>query len=134
MLDPKCLRQEITATAERMRSRGYVLDIKRIQELEEKRKKLQSDTQDLQNKRNQYSKQIGHLKAKGEDASGLLAEMGQIGDALKQQEHELTELQQVLKQSYATIPNLPDPSVPVGEDETANQVVRQWGKPREFSF
>lgn len=134
MLDPKYLRQEIAETAERLRSRGYELDVKRIQELEELRKKLQSDTQELQNKRNQSSKQIGHLKAKGEDASHLLAEMSQIGDTLKQHEHQLTELQQTLKDIFATIPNLPDASVPVGNDETANQVVRQWGKPHTFSF
>lgn len=134
MLDPKCLRQDIDVTAKRLSVRGFKLDTHRIEILESKRKKLQSETQDLQNKRNQYSKQIGLLKAKKEDATELLSEMTQLNDVLKAQENQLVEVQDELKDIQLRIPNLPHESVPQGTSEADNVVIRSWGEPRKFSF
>lgn len=134
MLDPKYLRQEIATTAERLRLRGFILDVQSIQSWEEARKNLQAATQALQNQRNQYSKQIGQRKAKGEDASDLLAEMESVNASLEAHEHQLADLQETLKKIYLTIPNLPHETVPFGKSEADNVVVRQWGEPTTFSF
>ena len=134
MLDPKYLRNEIEKTAERLAARGFKLDIEAYSALEEQRKALQQQTEELQNQRNIRSKSIGKAKAQGEDIAPLLAEVGDLGaklDAAKQEFNAVTESLKVFSQG---IPNLPDKSVPVGKDEDDNVEVLKWGQPREFDF
>ncbi|WP_445767560.1 serine--tRNA ligase [Rheinheimera sp.] len=134
MLDAKFLRNELTQTAARLAKRGFVLDVARLTELEELRRKLQVDTQELQNLRNTKSKAIGQAKGRGEDIAPLLSEVDGLGaqlDAAKQLlDTVLTEVEQIA----LTIPNLPDESVPEGKDETENVEVRRFGSPRQFDF
>jgi seryl-tRNA synthetase len=111
-----------------------VLDTAAIARLEEKRKQVQVQTQQYQNERNVKSKAIGMAKAKGQDTSALMAEVAHIGDALKQAETELEQLQNDLAAIALGIPNIPHASVPDGKDETANREVRRWGEPRKFDF
>ena len=92
MLDPKCLRSDIEQTAKRLAARGFNLDVAAFSSLEEKRKTLQSRTQDLQNERNVRSKSICKAKAQGEDIAPLLAEVGKLGDELDAAKAELSEL------------------------------------------
>ncbi|MEO6155672.1 MAG: serine--tRNA ligase, partial [Thermomonas sp.] len=93
MLDPALLRTNPAELAERLlASRGYPLDIARIESLEAERKYIQVRTQELQNLRNTRSKQIGMLKAKGEDVSAVMAEVASFGDELKTSEIELERL------------------------------------------
>jgi len=73
MLDPALLRGQLDAVAERLATRGFVLDKAAIEALEAQRKSVQTETQELQNLRNTSSKAIGIAKGKGEDASALLA-------------------------------------------------------------
>ena len=134
MLDPKHLRQDLEQTAELLQRRGYVLDVKRIAELEEQRKQVQIKTQDLQTERNSKSKIIGQAKAKGENIQPLLDEVAHLGDALKAAEEELSVIQSQLDDVLLTIPNLPHESVPIGRDENDNVEVRKWGDPRQFDF
>jgi seryl-tRNA synthetase len=102
--------------------------------LEDERKTLQTRTQDLQNKRNTLSKQIGMLKGKGEDASAVLAEVGGLGDELKAGEEALAALLERFNAFVAVIPNLPHESVPEGKDEHGNVEVLRWGTPKTFDF
>jgi seryl-tRNA synthetase len=134
MLDIQLLRKDLAAVAERLASRGLSLDTDRITALEAERKDIQTRTQDLQSKRNTVSKQIGIAKGKGEDTAPLMAEVAGLGDELKAMEERLEGIQAELNQILMTIPNLPQASVPVGRDETANLEVRRWGTPREFPF
>ncbi len=134
MLDPKLLRTDLEATAARIARRGVALDVARIGELEARRKALQVQTQELQNERNSRSKAIGKAKAEGEDIAPLLAEVADLGDKLKAAEDGLGELQTELEAIYLGIPNLPDASVPDGDDETGNVELRRWGTPHEFEF
>ncbi|WP_313919774.1 serine--tRNA ligase [Tahibacter sp.] len=134
MLDPALLRGQLDAVAERLATRGYVLDTAAIEALETRRKAVQVETQELQNRRNTLSKQIGMAKGKGEDASALMAEVGGIGDALKANEAHLAEVQQQLAAVVQGIPNLPHESVPQGADESANVEQHRWGTPRTFDF
>ncbi|MEQ3640829.1 MAG: serine--tRNA ligase [Alteromonas sp.] len=134
MLDPKCLRSDIEQTAERLAARGFKLDVAAFSSLEEKRKTLQSRTQDLQNERNVRSKSIGKAKAQGEDIAPLLTEVGKLGDELDSAKAELTALLEEITVMTQGIPNLPDESVPEGENENHNVEISRWGQPRTFDF
>ncbi|WP_299494408.1 serine--tRNA ligase [uncultured Shewanella sp.] len=134
MLDPKFLRNELEVTAERLATRGFILDVDRLSKLEEKRKVLQVATEELQASRNAMSKSIGQAKAKGEDVAPIMAKVGSLGDELDAKKHELAALLEELHAIAMSVPNLPDESVPVGADENENVEVRRWGTPREFDF
>jgi seryl-tRNA synthetase len=134
MLDPKCLRGDIQQTAKKLKRRGFELDVNFFIELEEKRKSLQIKTQELQNERNVRSKSIGKAKASGEDIQPLLAEVGKLGDELDSAKAELSLLLEKISAKSQTIPNLPDDSVPQGEDENGNVEISRWGSPRQFDF
>jgi seryl-tRNA synthetase len=135
MLDPVLLRAQLAQTAERLRAtRGFNLDTAAIEGLEGERKQLQTRTQELQNLRNTRSKAIGMAKAKGEDTSGLMAEVAAIADELKASEIRLEAIRSEISDLSLRIPNLPHESVPVGADESANAEIHRWRTPRSFDF
>ena len=134
MLDIQLLRSQLDTVAARLATRGVTLDSAGFQALEDERKRLQTRTQDLQAKRNSLSKQIGMLKAKGEDVAPVMAEVAGLGDELKADEERLAALLARFNDFVAVIPNLPHESVPVGKDETGNVEVLRWGTPRQFDF
>ena len=134
MLDPKLLRADIEAVASQLKRKSYDLDISRFSQLEEKRKSLQVETQELQSVRNQRSKEIGAAKGRGEDIGPIKSEMDQLSKNLKEKEQQLQSLQDELLSWMAEIPNLPDDSVPAGADEQDNEVVRLWGEPTQLDF
>ena len=130
MLDPKLLRADPEKVAAQLARRGYSFDLPRFQELESKRKQLQTETEKLQAERNAGSKRIGQAKAKGEDASPILADMDRIKGALASNEQALSALQADFDDFLARLPNLPQAGVPDGKDENDNVEVRRWGTPR----
>jgi seryl-tRNA synthetase len=134
MLDPKCFRIELAATAQRLKKRGVELDVAVIQELEEKRKLAQIEVQQLQNERNQRSREIGLAKVQGIDASHVVATMHSVGAKLEFKQAELEEVLAKLTEIYHTTPNLPQASVPEGLSEENNLEIRRWGEMRKFSF
>jgi seryl-tRNA synthetase len=136
MLDPVLLRNQPAELAARLKeTRGYEgLDVAELMLLESRRKDIQVRTQELQNLRNTRSKQIGMLKAKGEDVSGVMAEVAASGEELKQCEHDLGDVLRKIDAIAAGIPNLPHESVPLGSDETQNVEQHRWGMPRSFDF
>lgn len=134
MLDSKYFRSELAQTAARLATRGLTLDVERISALEAQRRELAVTTQDLQNLRNTKSKSIGQAKARGEDIAPLLAEVDGLGQQLDAAKLQLDTVLAELDAIVATIPNLPDLSVPVGKDETGNVEVRRVGEPASFSF
>ena len=134
MLDPVLLRSQLADTAARLKARGFDLPVSEIEKLEAERKKLATETQELQNLRNTRSKAIGQAKAKGEDVSAIMAEVAGIGERLKANEAALAEVQSKLADIALRIPNLPHESVPVGKDEHENVEVSRWGEPRKFDF
>lgn len=136
MLDSKYLRQDIEQAAARLASRGYELDTAAVTALEERRKTLQVKTQELQSERNASSKAIGQAKAKGEHekAQQLLDSVSNLGDQLDSVKAEQDAVLEELKQIALAIPNLPDESVPVGEDEDQNVEISTWGTPKSYDF
>ncbi|MBK9593931.1 MAG: serine--tRNA ligase [Rhodocyclales bacterium] len=134
MLDIQLLRSQPAEVAARLASRGAGFDVAAFLALEEERKGLQVRTQDLQAKRNALSKQIGQLKAKGEDTATVMQEVAGLGDELKRNEEALADLLNRINAFVSVIPNLPHESVPFGKSEADNVEVRRWGTPREFGF
>ena len=134
MLDPALLRSQPAELATQLARRGYRLDVSAVEALEADRKRIQVRTQELQNLRNTRSKAIGQAKAKGEDVAPLLAEVAGFGEELKRSEAELEAIRAQLETITLGIPNLPDPSVPEGADESGNVEQHRWGTPRRFDF
>ncbi|MFH6568138.1 serine--tRNA ligase [Pseudomonas kulmbachensis] len=134
MLDSKLLRGNLQDVADRLASRGYTLDVARIDALEAKRKEVQTLTEKLQAERNAISKSIGQAKARGEDIAPLMASVETMGSDLANGKVELETIQTELDSILLSLPNLPDASVPVGADEDDNVEIRRWGTPTAFDF
>jgi seryl-tRNA synthetase len=134
MLDPYLIRNELDATARRLARRGVKLPVERLAALENARKSAQVRAQELQQERNARSKAIGMAKAKGEDATQLLAEVSGLGEQLQTAEYRLDEIQAGLHDVLMGMPNIPHDSVPDGADESYNLEVRRWGEPPVFDF
>ena len=134
MLDPKFLRSNINETAEKLLARGYTLDVNLMTELEEKRKSLQVKTETLQASRNARSKEIGMAAKRGEDISGLRAEMNEFAADLASTKTEFESVNEQILNVSASIPNLPDSSVPAGKNEDENIEVLTWGIPKKYTF
>jgi seryl-tRNA synthetase len=135
MLDPVLLRNQPAELAARLKeTRGYDLDAANLMLLEAERKEIQVRTQELQNLRNTKSKQIGMLKAKGEDVSAVMAEVADFAVELKVNEARLDVIKAEIDAIAAGIPNLPHESVPLGSDESQNEEKKKWGTPRTFDF
>ena len=137
MLDILLLRKDLpTAIAglETRKSPQPFLDVAAFQALEAERKTLQTRTEELQAQRNQLSKQIGQLKAKGESADAVMAQVGALKAELEQSAARLDQIQPEIQALLLAVPNLPHASVPVGSDEAGNVEVRRWGTPPSFDF
>ncbi len=134
MIDPKLLRQSTADVAANLARRGYVFDADAYLSLEEQRKSLQMDTEQLQSERNSSSKNIGKAKAQGEDIAPLLAAVEDLGKRLAASQRALQDVQEQLQAVELDLPNLLDESVPDGRDESDNAEVRRWGEPSELGF
>ncbi|MBP6552656.1 MAG: serine--tRNA ligase [Vitreoscilla sp.] len=134
MLDIQVLRNDMPRVTQAMQSRNFTFDAVQFSQLDEQRKTLQTTAQELQAKRNQVSKQIGIAKSKGEDASAIMAEVGNLGEELKQAEDAYKAVQEQLDDLLLHLPNIPSETVPVGRDENDNVEVRKIGTPRSFDF
>ena len=134
MIDPQLLRKDTEAVARRLADRKVDFDVAAYNELEARRKDSQVLAQSLQAERNQSAKSIGQAKAKGEDIAPLLANVADLGKRLSDAEAELSAVQKALDDLLLGLPNLPHPSVPMGNDESENVETRTWGEPTQFDF
>ena len=134
MLDPKLLRNDPERVAGKLLIKGYVFDVAKFKAMEERRKVLQIDTQELQSIRNQKSKQIGQAKAQGQEIESLKAEMDRLAQDLKDKQQQFDGLQEELNNWLAEMPNIPHESVPAGDSEAQNTVIHTWGEPKSFAF
>ncbi len=134
MLDPRQLRTDPNALAQRLAVRGFALDIARFSRLETLRKALQTQSEELQSERTQRSKAIGVAKGRGEDIEPLRAEVNQLNERLKRAQDDLREVQEQLDEFLLELPNAPHATVPAGKSEDDNLEVRRWGEPLAFDF
>lgn len=134
VLDIKLIRQQTEEMEARLATRGEGYHLKAFRAAEEEKRAVQTETERLQARRNEISKEVGRIKAQGGDAQPLLAEMGTIGPRIKELSELLREKEAAVEAVLHRLPNLPHVSVPVGRDENDNVEARRWGTPREFVF
>ena len=134
MLDPRFVRENIDPVKEALKKRGYEFPLAHFLAIDEKRMSLMKEVEELRNRRNVVSEEIGRLKKHKEDAGPQLEEMKTVSDKIKSLDEGLRELENETRALLLTIPNMPDGSVPVGKDETENVEIRKWGIPKSFDF
>ena len=136
MLDIRLLREDPETIKPRVNTRGADVGdiIDEILACDEKRRSGETEKQQLQADRNRISKEIGALKREGKDSSEIEAQVRKIGDRIKEIGEEVDTAESRQQELLLQIPNLPHDACPVGEDETANPVIREWGEQPEFSF
>ncbi len=136
MLDLKLIVQNQKEIEQRLSTRGEKYDLSKIVALAQQRGKIQAQVDELRSQRNKISKEIGKLirEGKKEEAEKLKEQASKIPEKLKKLEEELEACEKELKEELLLIPNLPDSSVPIGETEEDNQVVKVVGEPRKFDF
>ncbi|HZW60433.1 MAG TPA: serine--tRNA ligase, partial [Woeseiaceae bacterium] len=134
MIDPKTLRQKAPDVAANLSRRGFAFDADAYLALEEQRKRLQVEVEDLRSERNASAKKIGQAKSQGEDAAPLLAAVKDLGTRLEQLDGRLDDVRGRLRDIELGLPNLLHDAVPPGAAENDNQTLRQWGTPPTFDF
>ena len=134
MIDINLLRKDTKGISKLLKERGFDLDIKKYTSLEKDRKVIQVKAQELQEQRNQFSKNIGSEKGKGNDVSELMSQVNIISDTLKELESQLALIQTSLNNFLLNIPNIPHQSVPNGNSEKDNITLKEYGKPKNFSY
>ncbi len=134
MIDLNVLRENTDQVKKSLKNRGFELDVDFFQQLEQQRKDIQIKTQDIQQERNSLSKQIGILKAKGEDTEKIMQQVASISTRTKDYEIQLQDIQQQLNDFLLNIPNLPHKTVPIGPDEKANLLLKKIGDIPKFNF
>lgn len=135
MLDIKMIRQNTDEIKERLATRGVKAEkIDALLEKDERRRELLVETEGLKQKRNEVSAEIANAKRNKQDATDAIKEMREVGAKIKSLDEELEEVEATVKDMASRLPNLPNPTIPVGPDESANVELRKVGTPREFDF
>ncbi len=134
MLDAKFVRENIEIIKESLRNRNYALSLDEFLKFEEQKRSLLKEAEELRNRRNVVSEEIGRLRIQKQDASNLIDEMKLVSDKIKTFDAQLKMLEENTNEFLLNVPNVPHHSVPVGKDETGNVEIRRWGEPRQFDF
>ena len=135
MLDIKVLRANFAEVKEKLQHRGEDLtDLGKFEDLDQRRRDLIVEAEQLKSKRNEVSQQVAALKREKADADHLIVEMREVGDRIKVLDEELRSVEETLDLLLMSIPNIPHESVPIGESEDENVEIRKWGQVRDFEF
>ena len=134
MLDPRFVRDNIDIVKTSLNSRNYKLALDDFLKFEEERRSLQREADELKNKRNVVSEEIGRMRSQKQDASSLIEEMKGVSDTIKELDEKIKALEEKIEEFLLNVPNIPHESVPAGKDETENIELRKWGEPRQFDF
>ena len=134
MININILREQPEQVEAKLKERGYKINIEKFNMLEQERKSVQINAQELQELRNQVSKKIGIEKSKGNNIDDLMSQVNSTADSLKSFEDRLVNIQNDLQVFLLDIPNIPNSSVPDGANEHSNHVIRESGSARSFNF
>ncbi|MDA3873002.1 MAG: serine--tRNA ligase [Kiritimatiellae bacterium] len=134
MLDIRTLRENPDAAKAKWASRGLDVDVQALLDLDDRRRQLITQVEELQQTRNSSSKEIGLLKKAGKDAGEAMEAVRKIGDRISALDKEKTEATQALETQLMSLPNFPHETVPVGRSEADNPVIRSWGEKPEQDF
>lgn len=134
MLDIKRIREDFEGVKKALEKRGKKYDLESFLTLDEKRRSLLQQVEELKNKQNTTSKQVPILKKEGKDTTDLMAEMKELSEKIKGLDNNVREVDEEIKTLLYSIPNTPNEKVPVGLDDSENEEIRKWGEPRKFEF
>lgn len=135
MLDMKRIRSEFEDVRKAVESRGQGdYNLPKAVELDEQRRAMLAEVEQLKNRQNASSKEIPKLKKAGQDTSALMAEMKALSDKIKEDDEKVKAVEAELQNTLLGIPNTPNPTVPVGGSDADNLEIKRWGTPREFDF
>jgi seryl-tRNA synthetase len=128
------IRENPEIVEEALKKRNMESPVPEFQKLDDKRRDLLYEAEQLKHERNVNSDKIGELKRNGEDASDLIKKMQEVSARIKELDQQVSVVEKKLDDILLAIPNIPHESVPVGTDEEDNEEVKTWGEPREFDF
>jgi len=134
MIDVNLLRERLDDVKAMLAARRNDLDLERFAELDAARRRLIAESDLLKQERKTLSKDIGRMIKAGEDAEPVKASVAQIAERIKLMEGELAEAELGLKELLPWIPNMLDPTTPLGASEADNEEVARWGEPKDFDF
>lgn len=134
MLDMKWAREHLDKLEAALRARNAKIDLGRFSELERERRELLTKVEELKYRRNRASEEIAEKKKRGEDAQEQVLATRELGAEIKELDAKVADVEAALETIMLEIPNIPHESVPVGPDESANVIVRDWGEPPAFDF
>ena len=134
MLDIKILRNEPEKIIDALKKRNNPLDITPAIEMDKKRRELLVDVEQKKAKQNEITKQIPAMKKEGKDTAPIFEEMRELSDEIKADDAEVSKIDEELRCFMLKIPNIPNPEVPVGADDSENVEIRKYSTPTEFSF
>jgi seryl-tRNA synthetase len=119
---------------QRLATRGYDLDVVAFQALDQRRRQLVTQTEQLKAERNAATAEIGKLRREGVDTAGRQAQVRAAAEQIELLDAQVKQVDEEFRNALASIPNVPHESVPVGKSEAENVEVRRWGTPRAFDF
>ncbi len=134
MLDVKLFRNDPEKIMTALKNRNSDLTLDGFKELDEKKRALMFESEQLKANQNAVSKQVPAMKKEGKDTTALFEEMKAISAKIKVLDEEIRVLDEEIKNFVLTVPNIPHESCPIGEDDQANVEIRRWGEPRQFDF
>jgi seryl-tRNA synthetase len=134
MLEIKYVRQNLSEVFNSLEKRGDIADLDTFQAAETDRRGILSEIEELRHQRNVVSGEIADLKKNGEDAEDLVIQMREVSGRIKLLEKSLAQREEQIQEILIRLPNIPDASVPVGKNESDNQLVREVGTPKKFEF
>ncbi len=126
MLDLRFIRENPEIVRKAARNKGEADHTDEILRIDEERRKLIQKGESLKNRRNVVSDEIGRMKKAGQNADALIAEMKKVADEIKEMDDKLLKIEDDLQQLLLLVPNIPHPTVPIGEDPSRNVEVRRW--------
>jgi len=134
LLDIRFIRNNIDLVREGAERKGDHADILKIIALDEDRRMILKEVEGLREERNRSSREIGERRKRGEDVTGLMADMKALSGRIRKLEKSLDKAESQLNARLLEVPNVPHPSVPVGRSDADNVEVRRWGERRDFPF
>ncbi len=134
MIDIKLVRENFAEVEKALSKRKEDFDLNKFKDLDEKRRELLAEVESLKSKQNKASKEIPAMKKEGKDTTELMKEMKELSSKIKELDANVSEVEKELNEYMLTIPNIPNPTVPMGDTDEDNVEIRKWGEPTAFDF